>query len=103
MHGLLEDLLAFELPFGLAEDAVLVRVSGAHAMHAQDFARLAVTAEPLGQQAFLWSVACSTTAAAPSPNNTAMLRSLQSMNGEMTSAPITSALFTTPVGSSRWR
>jgi hypothetical protein len=27
VHGLLEDLLAFELPLGLAEDAVLVRVS----------------------------------------------------------------------------
>ena len=48
MHGLLEDLLAFELPLGLADDAVLVRVGRAHAVHAQDLARFAVTAEPLG-------------------------------------------------------
>ena len=48
MHGLLEDLLALELPLGLAEDAVLVRIPGAHAVHAQDLARLAVAAEPFG-------------------------------------------------------
>ena len=48
MHGLLEDLLAFELPLGLAEDAALVRVARAHAVHAQDFARFAVAAEALG-------------------------------------------------------
>ena len=43
------------------------------------------------------SVASSTTAAAPSPNSTATSRSVQSMNGEISSAPMTSARRTTPV------
>jgi hypothetical protein len=41
-------------------------------------------------------VACSTTAAQPSPNSTATPRLSQSMNGEMFSTPTTSALRTEP-------
>ena len=43
------------------------------------------------------SVACRTTAAAPSPKSTATLRLPQSMKGEITSTPITTAFLTTPV------
>ena len=54
----------------------LVGVGPAHALHAQDLARLAVAAELLGEQRLpRASVASSTTAAAPSPNSTATLRS----------------------------
>ena len=81
-----------------AVEHAVVGVAPAHALHAQDLARLAEAAELLGQHAFLARrVASSTTAAAPSPNSTATSRSLQSMNGEMSSAPITSAFRTTPV------
>ena len=43
------------------------------------------------------SLACTTTAAAPSPKRTATLRLLQSMYRLMSSTPITMALRTTPV------
>ena len=43
------------------------------------------------------SVACSTTAAEPSPNSTATLRLFQSMYGVISSTPMTSAVFTEPV------
>ena len=43
------------------------------------------------------SEACSTTAAAPSPNSTATPRSLQSMYLVMSSTPITRAFFTMPL------
>ena len=43
------------------------------------------------------SLACSTTAAAPSPKSTATLRLLQSMKGLMYSTPITSAFCTMPL------
>ena len=43
------------------------------------------------------SEACSTIAAAPSPNSTATLRLSQSMYWEISSTPITSAFLTMPV------
>jgi hypothetical protein len=44
-----------------------------------------------GENAAASSAACSTTAPAPSPNSTQVLRSFQSRMREKTSAPITSA------------
>ena len=48
MNGFLENLLTLELPFGLSENAILVCLPAAHAVHAQDLARLAVAAQPFG-------------------------------------------------------
>ena len=53
MHGALEDLLALEHPLRVAVEARLIRIAAAHAVDAQDFARIAVAAQLFAQQAFL--------------------------------------------------
>jgi hypothetical protein len=98
LDGFLEDLAAVEIPQRVAELRAAVGVDAAGAAHAQDLARVGVAAELLAEQSFLaLSLACSTTAAQPSPKSTATLRLFQSMYGEITSTPITSALRTAPV------
>ena len=52
-HCLLEDLLALELPLARAVEAAGMDIRPAQPMNAQDFARLAVAAEFLDQQAFV--------------------------------------------------
>jgi hypothetical protein len=49
----LEDLLAVEVPHGVAEADFAVRVGRAVAAHAQDRARVAVAAELVGEQALV--------------------------------------------------
>ncbi len=51
--GLLEDFLSLELPRGGAHERVGVRVGGAHAVDAQDLARVTIAAELLEQDALL--------------------------------------------------
>ena len=53
LHGALEDLLPLELPAGDAVEHAAVGIAPAHALHAQDLARIPVAAELLGEYAFL--------------------------------------------------
>ncbi len=98
VHGALEDLLTLELPTRDAVEHALIGIAPAHAMHAQDLARLTETAELFSEYVLRFC---------PSPAEPLPLhhhrtewrrcRSVQSMKGEMSSAPMTSALRTTPV------
>jgi len=52
-HGALEDFLPLENPVRVAVHAGVIRVARAHAFHDQRLPGVAVTAQPLGKQAFL--------------------------------------------------
>jgi hypothetical protein len=101
MHGLLEDLLAFELPLGLAEDAAWCAYPAPMPCTRRISRAFAVTAEPLGQQAFLAVGGLEHHGGGAVAEQHRDVAVVQSMNGEMISAPMTSAFLTTPVRISR--